>query len=319
MKRRKTRILALLLGVALLPALAARAERSVEESCSVAAGSPIEVETLAGSVELSGGNDGEVYVSGTVGDDVEELRLECREGEVSIEVELADNVREGSKAEIEAHLRIAVPSGSPVTVSTVSADVTARDLGGVLEVESVSGAVDVNANLAQLEIEAVSGNVNFAGSSELVEVEAVTGTVTISGAARSLQVESVSGAVAVERAAGRVEGSTVSGSFEIRGGEIERGSLETVSGTITSSAAIVPGGHLSVESHSGVVKLSLPAGSGAEVQVTSATGTISNGLSDQQATSSRHGMGKSLELTIGGGGSRIDVESFSGTIELGWQ
>ena len=291
-------VLAGTLSAAILPAGTARAERSIQEQCSLDGHGEVEVSTLSGTVDLVAGTAGEVLVTGTIGDDVEELVVDCRDDRVSVELKLPHGSGERN-LDADAHLQITLPAGATVAVSTVSADITASDLRGELELESVSGGIDVDGDPRALEASSVSGNVSLKGVSAAVKVE------------------SVSGNVLVEQARGRLEASSVSGSVQILGGTVEAGSLESLSGDVSCAAAVAPGGRLSVESHSGSMKIQLPSGSGASIRVSTFSGAIVNDLGPEQATSGDYGPGSTLNVEVSGGGGRIDVETFSGDVHLG--
>ena len=281
----------------LAAAAAARAERPVEESRPVSAGASIDIENVAGSLEISGWDRNELKLTGTLGDDVEALEIEGDDDDLRVEVVIPERMGR-DKPDIEAHLELWVPRGCELDVETVSAPITIEAVDGDVEAAAVSGAVTVT------------------GGSASVEAESVSGAVTVSGSSGSVEAESVSGAVRLDDVAGEVEATTVSGGIEVRAGAVRDVELESVSGSIHFDG-LFSGGALEAESHSGNVELVLPADISASFEVETFSGQIQNDLGGPQARRvDRYEPGMSLEFTAGSGAAQVSVETFSGNIVL---
>ena len=80
---------ALISALILLCVSAAVAGRPVDESRKATSDGEVAVELLSGTVKFIGSGGNEVRVSGTLGDDVEELKIESHGDRILIEVVLA--------------------------------------------------------------------------------------------------------------------------------------------------------------------------------------------------------------------------------------
>ena len=65
-----------------------RAEQPVEEAITASPDATVQIENIAGSVRVTGWDENRVQVTGTLGDDVEELSISKSGDEIYIEVEL---------------------------------------------------------------------------------------------------------------------------------------------------------------------------------------------------------------------------------------
>ena len=186
--------------LSLLTVTVSMADRPVDETRSASSDGTVTIELIAGTVEFVGWNRAEVHITGTVGDDVEELEIDSDGNSVEIEVRLRDGRR---LDDVEADLEIHVPVGMEIEVETVSAETTVTDVDGPLDVESVSGDITVTGKVEEISIESISATTEVTS-----DVPLRKGSIqTVSGEAR-LTVELASGA--------RLTMETVSGSLELR-------------------------------------------------------------------------------------------------------
>ena len=155
------------------------AGRYVDETKAADPDAEIEIELISGSVHVIGWDKDEVRVTGTLGDDVEELEFESDGDEISIEVVLPDGAR--SLHDANAVLEIYVPSRSTVEVEAVSADITVESMRGSLEAESVSGDVTISGSLREVEAGSVSGDVMVSSDEPLRDgdFESVSGDLEV--------------------------------------------------------------------------------------------------------------------------------------------
>jgi hypothetical protein len=209
-------------SVFLTPALA---DRPINETVPADADGEVSIELIAGTILVTGWDKAEVEVSGTVGDDVEEVEISSSRGRVSIEVKLPhddDDSSDGrSFSDADAELEIRVPVGSLVEAESISADFDLEQLTGEIEVESVSGDVGIKGSPRQAEVSTVSGDVTMTSDAPLEEAD----------------FESVSGSIEVRAAlapGGEFSFETVSGDVELRlpGGTSAQFDVETFSGRI---------------------------------------------------------------------------------------
>lgn len=275
-----------------LPGFAA-ASTPIDETRAIAADGWVQVENVAGSIEITAWDRNEVHVTGELGEDVEELEITESSRGVTIRV----RNREHQRRIDESHLFVRVPVKASVIAEGVSADVTASGLdGGELEFSTVSGDVQVEANTRRLELESVSGDVTFRGHTANVSAESVSGDVELEG---------------VE---GEVRAKTVSGDVTLEGGTIAVGRFESVSGSLELMLEVADGGRLKANSMSGDIRLGLPAGQQGDFSARTFSGDIRSEFGSVAASAS--GPGRRLDHHEGDDGASIEVESFSGDVRI---
>ena len=175
-------------------------------------------------------------------------------------------------------------------------------------------------------IEVVSGDVRLASLAELVEVEAVSGRVQITGVSSddAMTAETVSGRLDIESVrAPRLEASSVSGAVALRGVDARRVEVETVSGSVTFSGALAADGRYEFESHSGGIRLTVPEGTGFELESESFSGGLRSAIPIVVGRGDRAGAvtvfesgNRSIEGVAGGGGGRLELSTFSGDMRI---
>jgi DUF4097 and DUF4098 domain-containing protein YvlB len=294
MKRTNLRLLALV--VLLTAAAPLAAAQPVNERHPVAPGAAVSIENIAGSLVITGWDQAEVEITGTLGDGVEGIEVESDGEGISIEVKYEENYRGRHTSETELVIR--VPQGSP------------------LEVETVSASIEVSGVRAAVGLESVSGAIRVADQPEALDAETVSGSIDVASAPDGAELASVSGAIRVGASQGRVEAENVSGSILIEGGTIAGGSFETVSGEITCKAVPGASGSLDMESMSGSITLVADSAAPASYELETFSGTISNQFGPEAKKTSQYTPEKKLRFATGSGGPSISLTSFSGSIKL---
>jgi DUF4097 and DUF4098 domain-containing protein YvlB len=196
-------------------------------------------------------------------------------------------------------LVIKVPVGASLDLSAVSANIDVTGIRGAakIEAESVSGEVSVRSTQTdRLDISSVSGDVIFDGEAARADAETVSGDLRLTG---------VSGDVSVE---------TVSGSAIVRAATVSEFDGSSVSGDIDFDGALAADGRLDVESMSGDVSITLPAATGGRVSAESFSGRLRNDFGI--AVEDEDGPGSTMNGKIGNGAASIEIESFSGDVDL---
>jgi DUF4097 and DUF4098 domain-containing protein YvlB len=296
MKRTNLRLLVLVVLLTAAAAAPLAAAQPVNERHPVAPGAAVSIENIAGSLVITGWDQAEVEITGTLGDGVEGIEVESDGEGISIEVKYEENFRGRHTSETELVIR--VPQGSPLEVETVSASIEVDGVGAAVELESVSGAIRVSDRPEALDVETVSGSIDVASAPDGAELA------------------SVSGAIRVGSSQGRVEAENVSGSILVEGGTLGGGSFETVSGEITCKAVPGASGSIDMESMSGSITLVADAGAPASFELETFSGTISNQFGPEAKKTSQYTPEKKLRFSIGSGGPSISLSSFSGSIKL---
>ncbi len=285
--------LALMVGTVVLYCAAVEAKTPIDESRPIAADGLVEIDNLAGNIEITTWDKPEVHISGELGDGVEKLEIQESSAGVKVRVH---NLQDSNHVS-ETILRLQLPATVSVEAESVSADMAADGLNG-----------------ASLVFTTVSGDLSAAAQTRLLDVETVSGDVSFSGTAPRASVETVSGEIQLQGIEGEIAVSTVSGDVSMTGSQIGRGRFETVSGDLQLTLDVADRGRLNVQSMSGDVQLHLRAGQQAEYTAQSYSGDIHSDFGNASADS--RGRGQSLSFQAGENGASIQIESFSGDLSI---
>lgn len=282
---------AAILAGGLFLANAGLAATPIDEARPVNADARIDISNVSGSIIVTGWDRDEVHVTGELGEGVEELAIEGDADNLSIEVRYPEG-RHNRDIE-ETRLEVSVPHGARLKADGVSADVSAEGLTGEVRLNSVSGDVraDVDTD-AEIRLNSVSGDVGLTGRS---------------GGAF---LETVSGDIQAEGLTGEVRLNTVSGDAELRASNLDRLDMESVSGDLGAALDLAPGADVRAKSLSGEVRLELPSDLSARIFADSYSGEIRSNLGSVTRD------GRRLEATVGQGDANIELETFSGEIEI---
>lgn len=275
-------------------ALSVDAQTEIERLVPASPDGSIEITSINGSVIVLGWDRNEIEIRGTLGRGVEELEVEQRGERTEIRAVVKSRGRYNSRTDLE----LKVPRHSSIDIETVSAEMTVTGIEGEIELETISGPAHVEGSPRRLELESVSGGLDVRGNVDELDVEMVSGDVLLSGSFPQLEISAVSGKVAVDT--------------DI----IRRGEVEGVSGEIEVTGDLASGGSLAVSIHSGTVILNLPSTISAEFDVNTYSGRIDNAFGPEARQIDRYSPAKELSFTHGSGSGRIEVDSFSGDIEL---
>ncbi len=216
----------------------------------------------------------------------------------------------GSRATLEPASGRGCSDGQFVVTVPVGARVTANTWSGSIEISGVRGAIEAHAQ---------SGDVTIRDAGDRLDVEALSGDVSVTGVAGDAAINTVSGDIGLAGARSSVEIETVSGDVSLRDIVSRQVRAHTTSGDVGFTGQIASGGRYEFNTHSGEVRLGLPADVGAELSVSTFSGGIE---SDFPITlkAGEHGIGaaqaKRLSFTLGQGSARIIAETFSGDITL---
>jgi hypothetical protein len=153
----------------------AHAGTSVDEHRAASPQGAVEIDNVAGMIDVQGWDKSEVAVTGTIGKDVDRVEVTGEGNRTSIRVILPQGHHWGMR-DGEAHLVIHVPANSSIAASLVSSDLKVSAVHGALELRTVSGNIsgegggDVRAN-------AVSGDIHLtANAAKVIEVKSISGS-----------------------------------------------------------------------------------------------------------------------------------------------
>lgn len=287
---------ALLVLLALALPHVAGAQAKVLRSLQLNPDGGVRIHALVGTVTVRGWDRDSVSVRGTLGAG---NRLHAGGGRTAIKMFVeAENDREPAPSTLE----IMVPSRAKVWIKTATADVTISGVTGSLDVYVISGTIDVSGDPADLNAEAIDGSIVIRGSPGWVRAKSASGAVTLRGTSRDATLGTVSGRITIDGA------STPRGVFE-------RGRFESVTGDIAFRGGIERGADLRFDTHGGSVAITLPA-RGADLEVTTISGSIRNEASSARPLAGRYGRGAELKTTVGDGGAAVSVRTFKGAITI---
>lgn len=198
----------------------------------------------------------------------------------------------------EGRYELMVPIGTRVQASAVSGDIRITGTGGEVQASTTSGKVEVLDASERIEIGTVSGDVH---------AERLNGRAHLHATNGDIEANDITGELTAE---------TVNGEIKLRSVKSSRVHAGTVSGEVTYEGTIDPAGTYEFNSHSGDVRLDIPSATSATLDLQTFSGSITSRfpIALQPGESSQRG--RRQQFTIGGGGARITIETFSGDITL---
>lgn len=261
----------------------------------------VSVSNVAGDVTVTGWDRNEVQVTGQLGDGSKPLAITGSNGDLSIKVEPQGGsgwLNWSSDSRMSpSTLELHVPKAAALDVHVVSAAVVVDSLdGGSIQIDSVSGRARISARTPSLKVNSVSGNIELSGHADTAGLQTVSGDILAPTLGNEAKLE------------------TISGHIQASGGPWKKFTLSTVSGDVQLSGGITPDGTLGIDSMSGDVLLQLPSAVVGSLHASSFSGDLRSDFGT--AEKAEHGPGSSLDVRLGGGGGKIDVETFSGDLRI---
>lgn len=274
----------------------AHAEDSFEKRVPAAANGAVEISNVAGSVSVAGWDKPEVEVTAELGSEQTRVEVTSEEGRTRVRVIVPRN----SHDESDTELQVRVPRGSELQISTVSADIVARDVTGEQRLKSVSGNVKTDIAASDIEVKTVSGDLWLRGKSEDTD----------------LRLSTVSGNVRLERAAGEVDAITTSGDMSLDVQPARSVRVRTTSGSVEFRGKLSRDASFEAESVSGDLNVRASAENGFDFEISSFSGDIENCFNVEAEKTNRYGPGQRLSGKRGEGGAKIRMQTMSGEIDL---
>ena len=188
----------------------------------------------------------------------------------------------GGRSRDALDIEVTVPSGTPLKISSFTADVT---------VTGRSGSADIAAGAADIVADHVDGDLRLRYGGGNSSVERVTGSVTIKSGSGLAHLGEVGGAVSSACGSGRLEIDTARGAVRFRSG----------SGAATLGAIY---GDVDLASGSGNLRIGGPAGTSARLDLTSGSGQIDPQLPVSQ-TPARGARAITIRARTGSGDVRL--------------
>jgi DUF4097 and DUF4098 domain-containing protein YvlB len=283
---------AVVLALTAMPG-ALQAQYKVDEKRAASPDGVVEIENGAGSIRVIGWSRSEVAVTGTLGQGAEGLNFSGGPRRTRIDVETQGNPH-GVSSDLEIH----VPAASRVEIQSFAASVNVSDVTGTVSAEGVNNSIVIT------------------GSAKEVSAQTVNGSVEITGPAARVHAESVNGPVTIKGAGGAVEATTVNGKLSVVGGTFERGTLETVAGSLRFEGDLARGAEIDATTVSGAVEFIVPAGVSADFSITTFSGDVQTDFGASAQHTSKHTTQKDVEFTAGDGDARVSIQTLSGSIAV---
>lgn len=261
----------------------------------------VTISNIAGSVNVTAWDRNEVQVGGQLGEGARPLSITGSNGNLSIKVERQGGsgwLNWGDRTRMApTTLELHVPRAASLDIDVVSAPLVIDGIdGGDIQVNTVSGKARINAHTPSLKVDSVSGAIELAGQAEQAELQTVSGEILAPALGSNVKLQ------------------TISGRIQVAGGPWRQLTLSTVSGDVQLSGGLAADGNLSIDSMSGDVQLQLPAGTSASLHASSFSGDLRSDFGTPKEP--EHGPGSSLDVRLGDGRGKINIETFSGDLRV---
>ena len=194
-------------------------------------------------------------------------------------------------------LELHVPKAASLDIDVVSAPLVIDGMdGGNIEVNAVSGKARINARTPSLKVDSVSGGIELAGHAGQADLQTVSGDILAPVLGDEVKLQ------------------TISGRIQADGGPWKKLTLSTVSGNVQLTGALATDGNIGIDSMSGDVQLQLPASTSGNLHASSFSGNLRSDFGTPKEP--EHGPGSSLDVRLGDGRGKINVETFSGDLRV---
>ena len=292
--------------VALAGPMAALAATPINQTRAINPDGEVRVENVSGLIKVRVWNQAKVQVTGSLGEGVEKLVVDGDARSLLISVKYPQrkgwfglggvniNVKEPTRLELMVPLKVAL------ALQAVSADIDVQGTAAPrVSINNVSGDSTVLASSpGKLTVESVSGNVLLKLTSPQVTVHSVSGDVRMLGHLN-----------------GRLEVETVSGNVELETPVLNQLQFNSVSGDGRFQLGLAKDGRIEMDSVSGSLSLQMPKASSAQFNVQSFSGDISSAIG--KVVKEQYGPGRSLDVRLGEGNGRINMNTMSGDVTIG--
>jgi DUF4097 and DUF4098 domain-containing protein YvlB len=281
-----------------LIALPAWASQRVDERMDAASDGRVSISNTSGDIEVEGWSRNEVEVTGTMGDEVEELIFDRSGDTIRIKVKIPEGNR-GWK-DVSADLSIRVPEGSSIDVATISADITVSGVMGEQDLQAISGDIDAEAFGSDVDAETVSGDIEIQGDGKRTE----------------MGLNSVSGDISAQKIGGDIDAETVSGDLGVVDSSLRRAKFETVNGDTTCRATLEKGGRLDIETVNGSVDVEFIGDVSARFEIETFNGRIRNCFGPKAERTSKYAPGWEVSFSEGKGDGRVSIATLNGSVDV---
>lgn len=163
-----------------------------------------------------------------------------------------------------------------------------------------------------LRVKGVNASIDVADVGGRVNLNTVSGRIAIDEAAGEAELSTVSGSIHANRVSGTAMVKSTSGGIEIRTSRLETYNVSTVSGSVVIESPLVSGRNYVVRTVSGSVQVAVPLDTAATVSLKSVSGSARFDLPAQVIKAGR----RSWQGVLNGGGANLEVHSVSGSLRV---
>lgn len=284
---------ALLLLLGAVPALAS-AQRDgdrIDTTLALSRGGLVQLDGVSGDIRVLGSDRGDVAIDASI--ERGRFELSATNDRIALRTRSVGGQQSG------ARYSVTVPRGTRLSIATVS------------------GRVEVRATMGEVAIRSTSGSVEVSGARERLEVSSVSGDIDASDATGRVSLETVSGSITADQVSGTLGAEAVSGSITLRRMTLRELHAKAMSGSIRFEGSIAPTGTYRLNAHSGTITMTLPANTGASLELETFSGRINTDFPlTLQPGETGIRRGRRMEFTLGSGGARISASAFSGSINI---
>ncbi|WP_438864276.1 DUF4097 family beta strand repeat-containing protein [Neptunicella sp.] len=279
----------------------------------------VEIEHLAGVVNIKGWDKDQVRVVGELDERMEKFIFERDGNEVTIKVKIKKNRSwHHSDDEDGDRLDIYVPQNSHVHYTSVNADVKMDNVLGSADANVVNGNIKATKLAGRIHLESVNGNINADQLAGDLKVETVNGDINSHndlGDHDSYQ--TVNGDIVIVSSSAEIKAETVNGDMDLTLSKIKQLVINTVNGNIEAKLDLAKQGEVRGSSVSGDIELSFANNVSARFDIQGhGGGKIVNDLSQDEPQKAKHGPNRWLEFSHNGGNGRVDISTVNGKIKL---
>ena len=269
----------------------------------------VQIFNISGTIEVKSWGENQVKIDAVKVSQADSLdKAKENAAQVTIEVTKTGNIlrietkypdgklRRNNNLNVSVNYVIQVPDKAAVKLRNVSGSVDLASLGGPVEVDVTSGTVKVST------------------AAQGVDLRTVSGTITATDVTGDADLKTVSGTIRAGRVKGSVSAETTSGAINLEDvSEAKSVRAKVLSGNITYTGEIIPGGRYAFEALSGTIEARLPASASFDLEAETFSGRI---RTDFAITVSGNISPKEMRGTVGGGGATLRIKSFSGSVKI---
>lgn len=278
----------------------AKAEERIEETYQLDRDGKVYLENVSGDIVVKSWGKSEVaIVARKVArkkKDLDKVSIDINQTNGNIRIMTRHHKSFGlfHSTNVSVYYDLFIPDKAQIRVKSVSGRAEALEIGGLTDIETVSGKIEITSAKSGVKCRTISGD---------IYLEKIIGDADL---------KSTSGEIIAEGVKGSVETNTVSGDVELKNISLaEEIEVESISGSIEIHAELSPGGIYELNTISGRIRLALPAISNFELQTETTSGDIQ---CDFELKMSGKIARKKIQGVVGKGGSTLKISSVSGDI-----